>query len=97
MKERSARHEITIVGRIFTAKGSRDVTVVDLSETGCQFRDLARILEPGGRLTIKLGPIGPIEAAVRWRRSTKVGVQFSTPLYPSVLEHIRAHFDLRRR
>jgi hypothetical protein len=24
-----------------------------------------------------------------------VGVQFQIPLYPSVLDHIRSHFDLR--
>lgn len=31
------RHDLTILGRIFTARGSRDVTILDLSETGCQF------------------------------------------------------------
>lgn len=96
--ERSAdRHEIAIVGRIFTAGGSRDVVITDLSETGCQFTDEAEVLESGNRLTIKIGPIGPLEAATRWRRAERIGIEFTTRLYPSVLDHIRQHFDLRER
>src|SRR3990167_5922943 len=96
--ERSAdRHEIAIWGRIFTAGGSRDVVITDLSETGCQFTDEAEVLESGNRLTIKIGPIGPLEAAARWRRAERIGIEFATRLYPSVLDHIRQHFDLRER
>ena len=54
-------------------------------------------LRTDDRLTVKIGPVGPVEATVRWNRSDSVGVQFNSPLYPSVLEHIRNHFDLRRR
>lgn len=98
LKERQAdRHDLTILGRIFTARGSRDVTVLDLSETGCQFHADGSHLKVDGHLTIKLGPIGPVEATVRWSRGDKYGVQFNSPLYPSVLDHIRAHFDLRNR
>jgi hypothetical protein len=98
IKERDTpRHELTIIGRVFTVGGSRDVTILDLSESGCQFYDASRRLENGARLTIKIGPVGPIEATVRWRRGDNVGVKFNTPLYPSVLEHIRDHFDLRRQ
>jgi hypothetical protein len=98
LKERAAeRHDLTIIGRIFTARGSRDVTILDLSETGCQFHDPGGQLEQDARLTVKLGPVGPVESTVRWRRKDSVGIQFSTPLYPAVLEHIRGHFDIRRR
>lgn len=92
----STRHQLTIVGRIFTTRGSRDVTILDLSETGCQFDAPGSLLQPENRLTIKLGPIGPVEATVRWNHGNRFGIEFISPLYPSVLEHIRAHFDLRR-
>lgn len=95
--ERAAtRHKITILGRIFTVGGSREVTILDLSETGCHFHDSETKLRSGLRLTIKLGSVGPIESTVRWVRDESVGIQFNSPLYPSVLEHIRAHFDVRR-
>lgn len=89
------RHEITIVARIRTPTGSRDVTVQDLSEKGCRFGDRTGYLTVGTPITLKLGPIGPVEAMVRWREGTQAGVEFVSPLYPSVLDHIRQHFDLR--
>ncbi|WP_373284777.1 PilZ domain-containing protein [Tsuneonella deserti] len=96
--ERTApRHELTIIGRIFTSVGSRDVTIRDLSETGCHFLDLASELRPETRLTIRIGTIGPIEATVRWRKNQSVGIQFRTALYPSVFQHICDQFDLRKR
>ena len=90
------RHDITIIGRVRTGSGSRDVTILDLSERGCRFHDRFGHLVEGTLLTIKLGPIGPIEAKVRWCESEYVGVEFLAALHPSVMEHIRSHFDLRR-
>lgn len=95
MERAEPRHEIIITGRIFTSAGSRDVKILDLSEAGCQFRDIRAHLERDGRLSIKLGPIGPITAVVRWRHTYDVGVRFDTFLHPSVLQHIRDHFDTR--
>ena len=88
------RHEITIVARIRTPTGSRDVTIEDLSGKGCKFADRSGYLAVGTPITVKLGPIGPIESLVRWREGKKAGVEFATPLHPSVLDHIRQHFDL---
>ena len=90
------RHEISIVGRVGSGSRARDVTVQDLSEGGCRFHDFFGGIAVGTRTTIKLGPIGPIGATVRWCRDEEIGIQFDNPLYPSVLEHIRQHFDLRR-
>lgn len=97
MERAADRHEIAIVGRIYTTAGSREVVITDLSETGCQFSDDAEKLESGNRLTIKIGPIGPLEAVARWRRDDRIGIEFTIRLYPSVLDHIRQHFDLRER
>ena len=92
----SERHELTILGKLYTGMGSRDVTILDLSETGCHFHDRFSHLEADARVTVKIGPIGPVAATVKWRRQEHVGLQFDTPLYPAVLEHILGHFDLRK-
>lgn len=91
------RHGLTLAGRVFTASGSREVTVLDLSERGCRFRDATGRLFEGARMTIKLGEVGPIEAMVMWTDGTFVGVRFANALYPSVMQHIRASVDFSGR
>lgn len=96
MAERSVqRHDISIVGKLRTGTGKRDVTIVDLSDRGCRIYDRMGHLPHNLSVTIKIGPIGPIDATVRWHDQPYAGLRFDNPLYPAVLDHIRTHFDLR--
>lgn len=96
MAERdSERHDISIVGILRTGTGKREVTIVDLSERGCRILDQMGFLSPNLGVTIKIGPVGPIDATVRWQDKPFAGILFDNPLYPAVLDHIRTHFDLR--
>ena len=88
------RHEVTIVGRLYGANGSREVTIYDLSTRGCRVKDEA-LANPGSLVTIKIGTIGPIAAVIRWRRDNFVGLKFESPLYPAVLDNIRQQHSLR--
>ena len=88
------RHEVTIIGRLYGADGSREVTICDLSTHGCRVQDHS-FAKPGAIVTIKIGTIGPIRAVIRWRRDKFIGLKFEDPLYPSVLEHIRQKLSLR--
>lgn len=90
-----ARHELTIVGRIFTSAGAREVMILDLSKNGCRFRERTSHLVSGSGLTIKVGSIGPLAAVVMWARNGEVGAQFHNPLHPSVLEHMTQQFRPR--
>ncbi|MWV28226.1 PilZ domain-containing protein [Aurantiacibacter rhizosphaerae] len=95
MQRGAERHDISIVGTLRTGTGKRDVTIVDLSERGCRIQDRMGHLSPDLSVTIRIGPIGPIAALVRWQDRNYAGLLFENPLYPAVLDHIRAHFDLR--
>jgi hypothetical protein len=90
------RHEVSVPGRLFSTFGRRDVRIHDLSEQGCRFRDDVDRLDEGDAVTIKLGEVGPLAATVMWRRDGFVGVRFNTPLYPSVMAHIRDQFSFGR-
>ena len=70
--------------------------VHDLSESGCRFRDDVDRLDEGEAVTIKLGQVGPIPATVMWCRDGFIGIRFDTPLYPSVMAHIRDQISMRR-
>ncbi|MFB0611227.1 PilZ domain-containing protein [Aurantiacibacter poecillastricola] len=89
------RHDIAIEGKLRTSTGKRDVTIVDLSERGCRIYDRMGYLVSDMAVTLRIGPIGPVEATVRWQQRPHAGLHFTNPLYPAVLDHIRAHFDLR--
>ncbi|RIV89039.1 PilZ domain-containing protein [Aurantiacibacter zhengii] len=96
MGERSVeRHDISIMGTLRTGTGKREVTIVDLSERGCRILDRMGFLSPDLGVTIKIGPVGPVDATVRWQDRPYAGIRFNNPLYPAVLDHIRTHFDLR--
>lgn len=91
---RETRHDLSILERLYTGIGVRDVTILDLSAHGCRFHDRFCNLRPGMPVSVRIGPVGPMRSVVRWRRGEYVGVQFENALYPSVLEHIRTHFNL---
>jgi hypothetical protein len=90
----NTRYELNVQGRYRTGSGSaRDVPILEMSETGCSFYDKFGRLEPGSEMTLKIGPIGPVVAIVRWSKDQVVGVQFEHPLYGPVFEHIRGQVD----
>ncbi|MBD3729555.1 MAG: PilZ domain-containing protein [Sphingomonadales bacterium] len=92
------RHLIEVEGRYRYGTGvARDVRILDISESGCRFYDRFGTLEAGSEITIRIGPIGPIVATVRWCVNHVVGVQFASQLYGPVFEHIRATLDERNR
>ena len=95
MERAEERYSLTVIGKLFAVGGSREITILDLSERGCRFRDATGKLVPDDRVSVKIGPIGPVEAIVRWRSDPLVGIEFASALYPSVMEHIRANHDLR--
>lgn len=97
-ERRKPRHAISVEGRYRTGTGvPKDVDILDLSETGCRFFDRFGRMTPGTEISLRIGPIGPVIATVRWCRQQVVGVEFETPLYGPVFEHIRAQLDKRNR
>lgn len=92
------RHPISVQGRYRTGSGvAKDVDILDLSETGCRFFDRFGRLLPGAEISLRIGPIGPVVAVVRWSRQQVVGVEFDMPLYGPVFDHIRSQLDTRNR
>ena len=91
---REDRHGVAVEGRYRTGTGvPKDVSVLDISEGGCRFFDKFGRLTPGVQITIRVGPIGPIPATVRWCEGQVVGVEFEDPIYGPVLDHIRSQLN----
>lgn len=84
------RHEVRILGRYRSGCGlRREVTMLDVSETGARFYDRRSILRPDMAITVRIDNLGPFDAHVRWVRDDVVGVQFANPVYGPVFDYIR--------
>lgn len=88
------RHPVTILGRLFTTRGSFSVTIFDLSESGCRVSE-SGTAKAGEHVSIKIGVIGPIQAVIRWQEADGSGLKFDVPLHSSVLVHVINQFTLR--
>jgi hypothetical protein len=88
-ERREQRIPVEILSRYRTGSGRvHTVHVSNLSQTGCLLHQNFSVLEQGKVLTIRLGEIGPIDSIVRWKKGLEVGIEFTTPLHPSVFDHI---------
>ena len=67
------------------------VFVRDLSQTGCRAETLTKTI-PGDRIWLSLPGFQPIEATIRWSNSRGCGIQWNSPLHPSVFDHIRMRY-----
>ncbi len=83
------RYMVVVDGKLRNASGSsQPVEVSTLSATGCRLRSPRQLAE-GDFFTLKIGPVGPLDAKVAWREGEIHGVQFEELLHPAVLDHMR--------
>lgn len=70
---------------------SRYIFFSQISAGGCRLTEDDSPLEPGVLIELHLGPVGPLEATVRWKRDGMVGVQFSVPLEDAIVDFFAAY------
>ncbi|MXO58551.1 hypothetical protein GRI89_03210 [Altererythrobacter salegens] len=84
------QHGLIVNGRYRMGNGMpMEIVLHDLSRSGCQIHDRLGRLAVGQFLTIRIGPIGPIEAHVRWLNGRLAGIKISSSLNDAVLDHLR--------
>ncbi len=63
----------------------RDVYISQISANGCRLGNPYNELAAGEAVQISLGPIGPLEATVKWANGDHAGVEFHAALHPAIL------------
>ena len=66
---------------------SYHVRLRDISQHGCSL-ELVNRIPVGGRLWLRIPDLSPIAGVVRWEKDFSAGVDFETPLHPSVLDRL---------
>lgn len=83
------RKRTEITGQCCTNQGRLfDITVCDLTDGGCRFRDAEESLFPGAPVNLMIAGSGPYACFVRWREDKQVGVSFARPLSPALLDQL---------
>ncbi|AZI36445.1 hypothetical protein NT2_12_00050 [Caenibius tardaugens NBRC 16725] len=87
------RLQVVMQGRYRSGNGRvHDVKISNLSRYGCRMWQNHSWLAIGAHISLRVETIGPIDSVVRWKNRDEMGVEFVTPLHPSVLEHLAAQF-----
>jgi hypothetical protein len=67
-----------------------DIAFGAISASGCRLNQVEPNLAIGDVIALNLGPIGPVQATVRWRRQDGAGVEFRDPLDPAIVAYFAA-------
>jgi hypothetical protein len=69
-----------------------EVTLLDISPVGCRI-DLPERVAVGETVWVTLPGLQSIEGKVMWTRDWFAGVEFASPLYPSVFDAVIARLQ----
>ena len=91
-RRRESRLFVEVTGSYREGDGpTRDISFGHISVSGCRLNQLEPHLKVGDLISLCLGPIGPIDATIRWRRENLAGVEFSEPLDSALVAFFAAH------
>ena len=82
------RRRLAFAARLRSAGRMTICEVVNLSETGCKLKAAANFLEVGDTVSIKPDTLEPLTGTVRWKEDGCIGVEFHSPMYGPVVDHL---------
>lgn len=82
------RRKLEFAARLRSAGRIAICEVVNLSETGCKLKAAANFLEVGDNVSIKPDTLEPLTGTVRWKEDGCIGVEFHSPMYGPVVDHL---------
>ena len=97
MSRENERQPIAMKGHMKTSRGRRqDVTITDLSPTGCKIESLYLALTVGEVIFLRPEGIEGRSCTVAWCTEQSAGLRFDQPFHPAVFENLcRLHPGLR--
>lgn len=88
-ERRDERITVEITAQMRTGTGLRDrALVLNLSLGGCCIQADTLFLSTGQRVVVRPDGLEGIPATVRWTEGQSAGLEFLTPLYAPVFDHV---------
>ena len=86
---RSERHVLVMPARCRSRSGFVDRVVInDISRLGCRIESCALTMRKGDPVVITPEVLEGLCGTVRWTEGNAAGIEFATPLYGPVVEHL---------
>ena len=91
------RNQVTLAAQCRTSTGIRDEGYLsDLSPEGCCISTRGILFMVGARVLVKPHGMEGLSGIVRWIDGHRAGVEFDSPLYGPIVEHLAAHYPANR-
>ena len=85
----SERRSVVLPATCRTQTGMRDsAEIFDISPHGCRLRTSALTMREGMRIVIRPQGLEGMTAVVRWVEGQVAGLEFDSPLYEPVVDHL---------
>lgn len=92
-KRNAERKPVRMPATCRSANGLRDGGwLEDISAVGCCFVTRGTTFKVGSHVILRPGGIEGITGIVRWVRANRCGVEFSSPIYAAVVDHLCKQF-----
>jgi hypothetical protein len=90
---REERLEVTIPARCRTRSGFADRLMIrDITTRGCKVESLALTVRAGDLVVVTPSMLEGLCGTVRWVVGNCAGIEFASPLYGPVVEHLHREF-----
>lgn len=89
-RRRESRIPVELPGSFRLAGGEHWMFYSQISAHGCRISSFDCQLEAGAVIAVSLGPIGPLDASVRWVKEGLAGVEFHSALEPEIVSYFAA-------
>lgn len=92
-KRNAERKSVRMPASCRSSTGLRDDGwLEDISAVGCCFVTRGTCFKVGSHVILRPAGLEGITGTVRWVRANRCGVEFSSPLYGAVFDHLCAQF-----
>ena len=90
---RKQRHRVELRAGCRTQSGLRDEGwIANISAQGCCVETHSLFVRIGARVIVKPEGLEGLSGTVRWIEGNRAGIEFDSPIYGPVLEHLTAKF-----
>jgi hypothetical protein len=92
VSRRADRRSVVLRAQCRTQSGLRDLgSIADLTAEGCCVITNELFVRVGARVIIRPEGMEGLSGVVRWVKGNRAGVEFDSPLYGPVVDHLVSH------